>query len=94
MTLFGYMGEVHQRLMTMPHTYLFILGTEPEYQGRGLGSALLTPLLARSLSQGLPCYLETFNPINLPFYERHGFRIVHEDVVPGTTVMLWTMRCD
>ncbi len=70
------------------------LGVEPEQQGRGLGSAMLAPLLARSRSQGLPCYLETFNPLNPPFYERHGFRVAHEGVVPGTALTLWAMRYD
>ena len=95
--VFGSMGEVHQvhqRLMRQPHTYLPALGVEPKQQGRGLGSAMLAPLLARSRSLGLPCYLETFNPLNPPLYERHGFRVAHEGVVPGTTVTLWAMRYD
>ena len=90
----GSMGEVHQRLMRQPHTYLPVVGVEPEQQGRGLGSAMLAPLLASSQAQGLPCYLETFNPLNLPLYERHGLRVAHEGVVPGTTVILWGMRYD
>jgi GNAT superfamily N-acetyltransferase len=93
-SIFEYMGEVHGRLMREPHNYLFILGVEPEEQGRGLGSATLAPLLAGGQAEGLPCYLETFNPKNLPFYERHGFRVVQEGVPPGSNLTLWAMRRD
>jgi GNAT superfamily N-acetyltransferase len=93
-SIFAYMAEVHGRLMREPHNYLFILGVEPELQGRGLGSAMLAPLLARARSEGLPCYLETFNPRNLPLYERHGFRVVQEGVPPGSNLTLWAMRRD
>ena len=93
MSVFGHMGEAHQRLMPEPHDYLFILGVEPEQHGRGLGSAILASLLNRR-AHGRPCYLETFNPRNLPFYERHGFRVALESVVPDTTLRLWAMRHD
>ena len=43
----------------VPHWYLPVLGTAPEYQGRGVGSALLRALLARSDAEGLPAYLES-----------------------------------
>jgi GNAT superfamily N-acetyltransferase len=79
--------------MPEPHDYLFILGVEPEQHGRGLGGALLTALLA-DRTPGLPCYLETFNPLNVPFYERRGFRVAGEGVVPGTAIRLWGMRHD
>jgi hypothetical protein len=36
----------------------------------------------------------TLTGANLPFYERHGFRVAHESVVPGTTLRLWAMRHD
>jgi GNAT superfamily N-acetyltransferase len=94
LAVFGQMAETHQRLMPEPHDYLAILGVEPEQHGRGLGSALLAPMLARSRSRTRPCYLETFNPRNVPLYERHGFRVAQASVVPGTTATLWAMRLD
>jgi GNAT superfamily N-acetyltransferase len=42
-----------------PHWYLAGLGTDPPYQGKGIGSALMRPVLDRCDSEGLPAYLET-----------------------------------
>jgi len=55
------------------HWYLGYLGTDPAAQGRGIGSALLTPVLDRADEEGLPAYLESSKKANLAFYARHGF---------------------
>ena len=57
-----------------PCWHLFILGVEPSQQGRGRGSELIAPQLARADADGQRTYLETSEESNLPFYERHGFR--------------------
>ncbi len=41
-----------------PHYYIPAIGVRPEFQGRGLGTALLRPTLERCDSEGLPAYLE------------------------------------
>lgn len=76
--------------LTVPHWYLAILGTEPELQGRGIGSALLAPVLARCDVEGLPAYLESSKEQNLPFYEHHGFRVTRKLQVRDGPV-LWPM---
>ena len=73
-----------------PHWYLAILGTEPEAQGRGLGTALLQPILERCDEQRAIAYLESSKPSNIPFYQRQGFEVSGEISVPdGPTV--WPM---
>jgi GNAT superfamily N-acetyltransferase len=42
-----------------PHWYLAVLGTAPAHQGRGIGSALLAPVLGICDRDGLPAYLES-----------------------------------
>ncbi|MGQ0618089.1 MAG: GNAT family N-acetyltransferase [Acidimicrobiia bacterium] len=56
-----------------PSWYLLALGTAKEHQGKGFGSALMAPMLERLDAEGLPAYLESSNPRNIPFYARHGF---------------------
>ncbi|MBL8836387.1 MAG: GNAT family N-acetyltransferase [Alphaproteobacteria bacterium] len=61
-----------------PHWYLPFIGVDPARQGTGLGAALLQPVLAACDAARLPAYLESTNPRNQRFYERHGFRAVGE----------------
>jgi ribosomal protein S18 acetylase RimI-like enzyme len=72
------------------HWYLFILGTEPAAQGRGLGSALLAHMLARVDADGMPAYLESSSERNLALYGRHGFQVTGEVAIPGGP-RIWPM---
>jgi GNAT superfamily N-acetyltransferase len=73
-----------------PHYYLAVLGTEPARQGKGLGSAMMQPILDRCDSGGVPAYLESSKASNIPFYERHGFKVTGEIALPGGP-SLWPM---
>lgn len=53
--------------------YLSILGVRPAARGQRLAQHLLELTLSRADQQGAICYLETFNPLSLPFYRRLGF---------------------
>jgi len=76
-----------------PHQYLFVLGVEPELQGKGLGSTYLRALSERADAAGLPCYLETDNPTSVTLYRRAGYAVLsEEDVVGVAGLHLWTMR--
>jgi GNAT superfamily N-acetyltransferase len=61
-----------------PHYYLSLLGTHPDYRGRGLGMRLLAATLERIDSEGAPAFLESSNPVNTPRYERLGFAVCGE----------------
>jgi len=76
-----------------PHVYLALLGTEPDAQGRGLGSAVLAPVLEQCDSDGVGAYLESSKKRNIDFYARHGFRVLGEiQLVRGPT--MWKMWRD
>jgi GNAT superfamily N-acetyltransferase len=60
------------------HWYLAVLGTEPAAQGRGLGSAVLGPVLEQCDRDGVGAYLESSKERNIDFYARHGFRVTDE----------------
>lgn len=61
-----------------PHWYLAIVGVDAAHQGKGLGAQLLQVALQRCDEEGLISYLESSNPANIPFYERHGYEVVAE----------------
>jgi ribosomal protein S18 acetylase RimI-like enzyme len=65
------------------HWYLGSIATVPESRNRGQGAALLRESLARVDQDGLPAYLESSNPMNVPLYERHGFSSVGTIELPG-----------
>jgi ribosomal protein S18 acetylase RimI-like enzyme len=53
-----------------------MITVEPNAQGRGLGGALMRHAVARCDDEGLPAYLESSNPRNIPLYGRHGFEVM------------------
>ncbi|WP_150309056.1 GNAT family N-acetyltransferase [Planctomonas psychrotolerans] len=70
-----------------PHFYLSDLGTRPELQGRGVGTALMRKALAEVDGRGMPAYLESSSEANVPFYERFGFGTVGEIRLPNGPVV-------
>jgi ribosomal protein S18 acetylase RimI-like enzyme len=84
------MGVVERKHPKEPHYYLSTLGTEPDAQRKGVGSALLRPVLDRCDEEGLPAYLESSKEVNVPYYRRHGFEVTEEVTVPGGPT-LWLM---
>jgi len=86
-----YTDSVHEHAVSGPHWYLWGLGVDPSRQHQGIGGQLIQPNLARADRDGLPCYLETTNEINLPFYEKHGFKVVSDGVVPECGLRVWGM---
>ncbi|HUC36793.1 MAG TPA: GNAT family N-acetyltransferase [Acidimicrobiales bacterium] len=73
------------------HWYLATLGTDPQRQGQGVGSALLREVLEKVDSEGLPAYLESSKERNVPFYARHGFEVTGEIHTPRGGPTLWLM---
>ena len=76
------------------HYYLAVLGTRPDRQGSGIGSALMAPVLHTCDAEGLGAYLESSKSSNIPFYGRHGFEVVEEVTFPGGGTTLWAMWRD
>jgi ribosomal protein S18 acetylase RimI-like enzyme len=86
----SYLGKRHLR---EPHYYLFVLGVDPELQGKGIGKALLGSLHEKVDAEGACAFLETDKTINVKLYESVGYRVVTDDLVPGMNgLRMWTMR--
>lgn len=75
------------------HWYLQMLGTDPQWQGRGAGAEVMAPVLDRCDRQGERVYLESSKERNIPFYARHGFEVTAEIQVPSGPVV-WAMWRD
>lgn len=94
LSVLGTLEPYHHKDVPPAHWYLFVLGVAPPAQGRGLGRALMQPVLDRADAAGLPCYLETASAKNVPFYEHLGFQCVVETVEAKSGLRLWTFRRD
>jgi ribosomal protein S18 acetylase RimI-like enzyme len=66
-----------------PHLHLQLLAVRPERQGRGIGSALMAPVLERADRDGVPAYLEATSERNRALYERYGFAFRGPVPLPG-----------
>jgi ribosomal protein S18 acetylase RimI-like enzyme len=85
---FGALLAVHP---DRPHWYLSGIGSDPPVQGSGAGGALMRSRLARCDAAREAAYLESSKESNVPFYERHGFRVTRELTVPAGGPTFWLM---
>lgn len=90
--LFSMMEQMEAFHPEMPCWYLPLVGVDQSCQGRGHGSALLAHALARCDRDGVPAYLESTNPDNLPLYKRHGFEVMGEIQVGSSPAMVPMIR--
>jgi len=75
-----------------PHWYLACMGTHPVHQCRGLGSAVLAPVLARCDAERIHAYCDTSTERNVRFYGRHGFQAIAERDVPQGGPHVWLLE--
>jgi GNAT superfamily N-acetyltransferase len=83
------MDKAHIRI---EHWYLELLVVDPSVQRLGIGAKLQQDVLDEADRAGLPCYLETQNPDNLPYYERFGYAVAQELHPVKKGPPLWTMQ--
>jgi GNAT superfamily N-acetyltransferase len=74
-----------------PHWYLGFIGVDPARQGSGVGAALLRSRLRHCDEAGLPAYLESSNPKNVPLYEHFGFQVTGTLGLPEGAPVVHTM---
>jgi ribosomal protein S18 acetylase RimI-like enzyme len=75
-----------------PHWYLAWIGVDTAMQGRGLGNELMARCLRVVDADHAPVYLDNTNPVNVPFYERHGFRVVGESQAGACPPLIGMLR--
>lgn len=93
-SIFDFLAPYHKKDAPEPHWYAFVIGVDPEFQGLGMGKALMKPVIDKACMTRIPLYLETADPANIPFYQKLGFQMVRELMHPGSGLNLWTFRKD
>ncbi|WP_433504057.1 GNAT family N-acetyltransferase [Pseudonocardia halophobica] len=91
--LFALMTVMEEHHPHEPHEYLWFLGVRPDEQGRGVGSATMTPVLARADRAGHRAYLEATSPRSKALYERHGF-VAEAPISAAGSPPVWPMWRD
>lgn len=76
------------------HFYLRAIGVDPDFQGHGLGSDLLRPILEEADEVGVGCFLQTATAGNVVWYERFGFTVVDQYRPTATWPDVWAMWRD
>lgn len=74
-----------------PHWYLAAIGSDPSVRGQGFGQVLMRSRLDRCDAEHCPAYLESSKPENIPYYQRFGFSVTDEIVLPDGGPSLWAM---
>lgn len=82
---------IHLQAMTDPHWHLWSLAVAPSSQKRGVGGALLQPVLEKADTNLQACYLDTFVEANIHFYKRFGFYVVQTGRVEPGGPPFWGM---
>ena len=90
----GGINAVEKKHPQEPHYYLLALGVEPALQGKSIGTQLMAPVLAMCDRDGTGAYLESSKEVNVPLYERNGFKVTEEFVVPNGGPKIWLMWRD
>jgi len=90
----GFGSSIDAVFPTEPVRYLQALGVGPGYQGRGIGTALLSDGLAKADAAHEVVYLETSLDRNVRLYGRQGFTVVPGSAGPlsESGPVMWRMR--
>ncbi len=83
--------RLHHTYAPGPHWYLAVIAVDTGLQGRGIGSALMRPMLDRADAERKACWLDTHQEQNVRLYQRHGFEIAERAELPGHAIPVYGM---
>ena len=90
-----FVADTQEKLMEdRVHYYLWGLAVAPGQQGKGIGTALMQPVLAKADAEKLPVYLETHEEKNVRYYQRYGFDLIYTTRIPKYDLPIWCMLRD
>lgn len=85
----NFLDDMRAKYAPPSHWHLQLLGVNPAYQRKGHAKRLLMPILDQCDQDELSCFLDTQNSVNVPIYERFGFSVVHQCLLPPANVDSW-----
>lgn len=87
----GYLNLKKANKPQSPHFYINTLGVDPQSQGKGIGSALLSHIhkMSKENNQSTGVALDTQTQQNVDYYQRFGYCL--SSVVELETVQNWFM---
>jgi ribosomal protein S18 acetylase RimI-like enzyme len=85
------LNRMKQQHPEEPHWYLAVLGSDTSVRGKGYGHALMRSRLDRIDAEHAPAYLESSKYQNIAYYQRFGFEVTGEIVLPDGGPTLWPM---
>jgi ribosomal protein S18 acetylase RimI-like enzyme len=85
------LAQMKQQHPEEPHWYLAVLGSDTVVRGKGYGHALMQSRLDRVDAEHAPAYLESSKYANIAYYQRFGFEVMGEIVLPDEGPTLWPM---
>jgi ribosomal protein S18 acetylase RimI-like enzyme len=87
---FKMMGARAKHDPRRPHWHIGPIGVRPEFQGHGVGKALLEVFLGMVDDRGVPAFLETDVDRNVELYEKFGFEVTESELIVGVhTRFMW-----
>ena len=90
-SMYDCMISTQYELVPSPHWYFFVIGVDPNFQGKGFASGLITPMLARIDKEQLGCYLDTNKENNVGLYQHFSFKVLKKYQIPGFNIINWSM---
>jgi ribosomal protein S18 acetylase RimI-like enzyme len=90
--LLDVLGQMDAGHPPEPHWYLAWIGVDAAMQGRGLGNELMAHCLQAVDADSAPVYLDNTNPLNVAFYQRHGFRVIGESQAGACPPLIGMLR--
>ena len=84
--------KIAQRYKAADDGYLFAFATRLDKQGQNYGKQLMTAFLRYLDARGEGCYLETFKPENVGFYEQFSFQLKGQIPVKSGNLTLFAMH--
>jgi ribosomal protein S18 acetylase RimI-like enzyme len=87
--------EAKKSLNLGSYIHLLIMGVSQEFQGKGFGGKLLRAIIEKAETERKPIYLETQKEENVNLYEKYGFSVKKEIILPEPlNLPMWLMVRD